>query len=187
VRRLCSTLPVSSFGAAAAGTRTKVAMVRSSLLCAGLHGGVHQQAACWVPAPTLAGRYAADGVHHHVTGGLAWRRAGAVQRYRPAAPARRPGKAEVQIQAPRAVAQLVLHGRQVPGLLPDVRDRARLCLCLELAACWSDCCLCVALKWDACFVSARVALERGVVPDGAGLPRAQHDRVQPLADGGGMQ
>ena len=65
---------------------------------------------------------------------------------------------------------------------------ARACACAcERAACRSDCCACVSLKWVACLVSARVVIGRGGVPDGAGLPRAQHDRVQPLADGGGMQ
>ena len=48
-------------------------------------------------------------------------RTGAVKRYRPPAPARGSREAEEQAQEAGAVAQLLLHGRQVPGVLPDVR------------------------------------------------------------------
>jgi hypothetical protein len=43
--------------------------------------------------------------------------AGALQRHRPAEPARGAGEAQAQEEAPRPVPQLLLHGCQVPGLL----------------------------------------------------------------------
>lgn len=49
-----------------------------------------------------------------------WHHAGAVNRYRPAAPASRGREAEAQDKAAGAEPQLLLHGCQVPGLLPNV-------------------------------------------------------------------
>ena len=60
-------------------------------------------------------------------------------RHRPPPPSRRPGSPQAQAQAPRPVPQLLLHGRQVPGLLPHHHrvlqraDRRRLPLLLRRA------------------------------------------------------
>ena len=61
------------------------------------------------------------------------------QRYRSATPSRRAREVQAQAQAPRAVPQLILHGRKVPGLLPDVSPLAQHSATSHLISA-SDCC-----------------------------------------------
>ena len=95
----------------------------------------------------------------------------------------------MQVQAPGAVSKLILYGREVPGLLPDVRDRARLaprtCLPVLVFLC-SGLLVKRLLLCGICF-KQRLVYRSGCLPLTACRTAAQHDGVQPFADSGRVQ